>query len=108
MRTIVDAGNDIMKLKSPGQGHARFDFHAYARGLQPYNTARQERGPDAGAPGLIWQGEGVHKAILTSPYMEDALSQLAMCCRFFGTKRGRQIWGKQAGLSMCEAAVRQS
>ena len=93
MRTIVDAGDDIMKLKSPGQGHARFDFYAYARGLQPYtyNTTRQERGPGAGAPGLIWQGEGVHKAILTSPYMEDALSKLAMCCRFFGTKRGRQM-----------------
>ena len=53
VRTVVDAGEDIMQLKRPNRGSARDDFHAYAQGVQPYNTMHREPGAGAGAPGLV-------------------------------------------------------
>ena len=62
--------------------------------------------PRAECP-LAWQPVNFFPAALASGFLLGGLGRLAACCRFMGARRGGALWGQRAGLSLCEAVVRE-
>ena len=62
--------------------------------------------PRAECP-LAWQPVNFFAVALGSGFLLGGIGRVAACCRFLGGRRGGALWGQRAGVSLCEAAVRE-
>ena len=62
--------------------------------------------PRAECP-LAWQPVNFFAVVLGSGFLLAGIGRVAACCRFLGGRRGGALWGQRAGVSLCEAAMRE-